>query len=75
MTETLWPTKPKTIYSLAPYRKESANLCCHYQLGNLGAQGGGGDMFQKEGNELKFGHKGSQIKTSVKKLRGKKDKL
>lgn len=40
-----------------------------------GCAGWGGDMFQKEGNELKFGHKGSQIKTSVKKLRGKKDKL
>lgn len=25
-------------------------------------------MFQKEGNELKFGHKGTQIETSVKKL-------
>lgn len=28
-------------------------------------------MFQKEGNELKFGHKGTQIETSVKKLGNK----
>lgn len=39
----------------------SANLVVINQPENLG--GGEGGMFQKEGNEFKFGYKGTQIET------------
>lgn len=59
--------KAKNTYCLALYRK---SLPTSVAIINQGTQGGR-NMCQKEGNELKFGHKGTQIETSVKKL-GKK---
>lgn len=71
MTETLWPTEPK-ILIVRPFTGKVCQPLLPLLTRELGQ---GRNMFQKEGNELKFGHKGTQIETSVKKLGGKKDKL
>lgn len=66
------PHKDKNIYCFALYRKSLPTSVAMNQPGKTGVWGRGGgvgrNMFQKEGNEFKFGHKSTQIETSVKKM-------
>lgn len=54
--------KAENSYCLALYRKSLPTSVAINQPGNSQ----GRNMFQKEGNEFKFGLKGTQIETSIK---------